>query len=293
MVDIQVSLIRRLIATQFPQWAKLPISPVEPNGWDNKTFRLGTEMSVRLPSAERYSAQVEKEHRWLPRLAPFLPLPIPTPLAMGTPDHGYPWHWSVYRWLDGETAATGHIADPVQFAVALAQFLVALRGISPEGGPAAGPHNFFRGGDLSIYDPETRTSIDTLKGKIDAESAKAVWESALNSVWRGSGVWVHGDMSAGNLLVEDGRLCAVIDFGNAGVGDPACDLAIAWTLIYGESRNAFREAIQLDTATWARSRGWAIWKALLTLKECLNRNPSEATKAQHVIDEIVDDCFTV
>ncbi|SRR6266542_3626093 len=289
MIDINIALVRRLITTQFPQWAHLGISSVEPNGWDNRTFRLGQEMSVRLPSAERYSAQVEKEHLWLPRLTPFLPLPIPIPLAMGAPDQNYPWHWSVYRWLDGESAATGHIADPVRFAAALGEFLAALQQIDPERGPSAGQHNFYRGGDLSVYDDETRQALKILDGKIDGETARAVWESALKSRWQGSPVWVHGDVSAGNLLVKDGKLCAVIDFGNLAVGDPACDLTIAWTLFSGAARDVFRSSVPLDHATWTRGRGWALWKALITLRENVARNSSEAENTLRIINQVVAD----
>ena len=200
-MQIDVSLVSRLVATQFPQWAHLPIRPVEFGGWDNRTFHLGEQMTVRLPSAAAYSLQVEKEQRWLPRLAPQLPLPIPVPLAMGQPAAGYPWHWSVYRWLDGEIATIERIADLPQFAIDLAQFLVALYRIDPTGGPPPGPHNFFRGGPLTVYDGETRQAIAALDGTIDTDAATAVWEAALAATWRGSPVWVHGDVAAGNLLV--------------------------------------------------------------------------------------------
>ena len=146
--DITPSLIRRLVTAQFPQWASLPIEAVACDGWDNRTFHLGRDMSVRLPSAVRYAAQVPKEHYWLPKLAPSLPLPIPVPLAMGVPALGYPWHWSIYRWLEGEAATIERIADLRQFALALAEFLVALQRIDPTGGPPPGPHNFYRGGPL-------------------------------------------------------------------------------------------------------------------------------------------------
>src|SRR5215210_7422585 len=225
-VDINVALVRRLVSAQFPQWTDLPIKSVEFDGHDNRTFHLGEELSVRLPSAQAYTQQVEKEHRWLPRLAPLLPLPIPVPLAMGIPADEYPWHWSVYRWLDGEIATIERIAALPQFAIDLAQFLVALYRIDPTWGPPPGPHNFFRGGPLTVYDEETRQAIAALNGTIDTDAATAVWEAALTATWRGSPVWVHGDVSAGNLLVRDGRLSAVIDFGSSGVGDPACDLAI-------------------------------------------------------------------
>jgi aminoglycoside phosphotransferase (APT) family kinase protein len=290
-VKIDVALVRRLVATQFPKWADLPIRPVASGGWDNRTFHLGEHMSVRLPSAAPYALQVAKEHRWLPKLAPLLPLPIPVPLAMGRPAEGFPWHWSVYRWLEGEPATIERIADLSEFATALAQFLIALQRIDATGGPPPGQHNFFRGGPLAIYDGESRQAIATLGGRIDAGAVTAVWQAALAATWQGSPVWVHGDVSAGNLLVRNGRLGAVIDFGSSAVGDPACDLAIAWTLLEGESRDAFRAALPLDRATWARGRGWTLWKGLitLTLAQHVDANPLEADKAHRVIDAVLAD----
>ena len=260
--NINVSLVRRLINTQFPQWADLLIKPVEFSGWDNRTFHLGEYMSVRLPSDEDYSFQVENEQRWLPKLAPFLPLPIPIPLAKGEPGEGYPWNWSVYRWLDGKTASIDRIADLSQFATSLAEFLVALQGCDAADGPQAGPHNFYRGGDLAVYDAETREAIAALSDHIDVDTITEVWNTALASTWHSPSVWVHGDIAVGNLLVENGELSAVIDFGQLCIGDPACDLVIAWTLFANKSRDAFRDVLKLDTATWVRARGWALWKAL-------------------------------
>lgn len=288
-VNINVSLVRRLVATQFPQWAGLPVKPVEFDGWDNRTFRLGKDMTVRLPSAEAYTLQVEKEHQWLPRLAPLLPLPIPVPLAMGVPADGYPWHWSVYRWIEGEISTIERIADLRRFATSLAQFLVALQRIDDTGGPPPGAHNFYRGGPLTTYDGETRQAIAVLDGEIDTDAVTAVWETALAATWHGSPVWFHGDVAAGNLLVKRGRLSAVIDFGTSGVGDPACDLAIAWTLFEGESREAFRAALPLDNATWARGRGWTLWKALITVAELPGTNLLEARKPRHIIAEVLAD----
>jgi len=287
--DITPSLVSKLVATQFPQWADLPVMPVEFDGWDNRTFRLGEDMAVRLPSAERYIHQVEKEHRWLPKLAPFLPLPIPIPLVMGAPTEGYPWHWSIYRWIDGEIAAIERIEALPQFASTLGQFLTTLQGLDASDGPSPGPHNFFRGGPLVVYDTETRDSIKALYGEINTTAVTDVWEAALHATWHGSPVWVHGDVAVGNLLVKDGRLSAVIDFGSSGVGDPACDLVIAWTFFSGESREAFRAALPLDDATWARGRGWALWKALITLAGNIHTNSLEASKARYVIDEVLAD----
>lgn len=288
-VDIEVSLAGRLLAAQFPQWAHLPIEPVEFGGWDNRTFRLGEDMTMRLPSAEAYTAQVKKEHRWLPRLAPLLPLPIPVPLAMGSPADGYPWHWSIYRWLEGENATIERIADLPHFATTLAQFLAALQRVDPADGPVPGWHNFYRGGPLTIYDTETRRALAALEDKIDTDAVTAVWKAALKAPWRGSPIWLHGDVSAANLLVQRGRLSAVIDFGCSGVGDPACDLTIAWTLFSGESREAFRAALPVDSAAWARGRGWALWKGLITLAGHIDTNPLEAGKARRVIDEVLGD----
>lgn len=293
-IPIDVSLVRRLIATQFPQWADFPVKPVECSGWDNRTFQLGEHMTVRLPSAVEYSAQVEKEHCWLPKLAPFLPLPIPVPIAKGKPVEGYPWHWSIYRWIDGKTASLERIVDLRQFAAALAEFLAALHSIDATDGPVAGLHNFYRGGPPTTYDAETRAAIATLGCSIDAKAMTAVWDNALVSTWQDSPVWVHGDVAVGNLLVEHGRLSAVIDFGCMGVGDPACDLVIAWTLFKGDSREAFRRALPLDRATWARGRGWALWKALITCAAGTGTNHLEAEKSRLVIDEVLADhesCF--
>ena len=287
--DITVSLVRDLVATQFPQWAALPIRPVELDGWDNTTFRLGEDMTVRLPSAEGYAAQVAKEHRWLPRLAPHLPLPIPVPQAMGVPAVGYPWHWSVYQWIEGEPATIEGVAHLPRFAMTLAHFLAALERVDPTDGPPPGPHNFYRGGPLTVYEAETRQAIAALQSEIDTDAATEVWETALAATWQGPPVWVHGDVAAGNLLVREGELCAVIDFGSSGVGDPACDTTIAWTLLSGASRAAFRGALPVDDATWARGRGWALWKAAITLAYYLNTDALKAREARRVIEEVLAD----
>lgn len=218
-----------------------------------------------------------------------LPLPIPVPLAKGAPNGDYPWHWSIYQWLQGEIATVERIADLSAFATSLAQFLTALQYIDSAEGPAAGSHSFFRGAPLAVYDAETRQAITTLGNTVDAEATQAVWETALRATWQGPPVWFHGDIAAGNLLVNDGHLSGVIDFGCSGVGDPACDTTIAWTLLSGESREAFRATLRVDKATWARGRGWALWKALITLVEYIHTDPAKAEEARRVIDEILAD----
>lgn len=285
--DITPALVERLVAAQFPQWVGLPITPAEPQGWDNRTFRLGAELSVRLPSAAGYTPQVEKEHCWLPHLAPRLPLPIPASLAKGAPGEGYPFPWSVRRWLPGETAQVGRIADLASFAKALAAFLTALQQVEPAGGPPPGPHSAFRGAPLATYDAETQRALVAVQDLIDAEAASRLWHAALATPSHGSPVWFHGDVAATNLLIRDGQLSAVLDFGCCGVGDPACDVVIAWTLFGGESRTAFRAALPLDEGTWARGRGWALWKALITLAEYRATDTTKATEARRVIAELL------
>ena len=263
--EISADLAARLVADQFPQWAGLPVRPVRLNGYDNVTFRLGEELSIRLPSADRYVAQVRKEHRWLPVLARHLPLPIPEPVAMGRPSWGFPRPWSIYRWIEGEPAAVGRVADLAGFASGVAGFLTALQAINASDGPPAGAHNFFRGGPLATYDEQTRRLIRRTADDIDAEAATGVWDTALASTWERAPVWLHGDMAPSNLLVAAGALHAVIDFGGVAVGDPACDLVMEWTFFTGDSAEVFRDELHLDEATWARARGWALWKALVTI----------------------------
>lgn len=286
-VTIDAALARRLVAAQFPQWGDRDVRPVERDGWDNRSFRLGDELVVRLPSAERYAAQPEKEHHWLPQLAPRLPLAVPGPVALGEPGEGYPWRWSVRRWIDGETADVAAVADPCALAVSLAAFLHALRSIDPSGGPPPGPHNFHRGGPLATYDAESRRSIAALRGRIDGHAAAALWDAALGASWRGADVWIHGDVAASNLLVREGRLVAVIDFGGIGVGDPACDFAIAWTAFSGESRRAFRAAAGIDAAAWTRAAGWALWKALITVAALPGTDAARIDASRRVLDDLL------
>jgi len=288
-VETNVSLVVQLLAAQFPQWADLPITPVDSAGTDNALYRLGDDMVVRLPRIHGAVDQVDMEHQWLPRLAPHLPLAIPTPLAKGTPAQGYPWPWSVYRWLEGEHATLDRIADPQQAATDLAQFIIALQRIDPAGGLPAAAHNK-RGLPLATRDTRTREAIAALHGMIDADAMTTAWEAALQAPeWDRAPVWFHGDLLPGNLLVEQGRLSAVIDFGGLAVGDPACDLMIAWGLFSGESRDMFRAALQVDDATWARGRGHALSQALIFIPYYLDTNPVGVGNARRTIDEILAD----
>jgi aminoglycoside phosphotransferase (APT) family kinase protein len=289
-VDTDDALVGRLLAAQFPQWARLPIQRLPSAGTDNAIYRLGDDLCVRLPRIPAATGQVEKEQRWLPKLAPHLPLAIPVPLARGTPAEGYPWHWSVYRWLEGENATLDRIADPRDAAADLARFIAALQRIDPTGGPAPGRHNFFRGVPLALRDSFTRDAIARLHGVLDTDAATSAWEAALQApASQGAPVWIHGDLQSGNLLAQRGRLSAVIDFGGLGVGDPACDLIVAWNLFSAEARDAFRAALPVDDATWARGRGWALSTGLVALPYYLDTNPVLAGISRRGIDEVLAD----
>lgn len=289
-VDVDLSLVGRLLAAQFPQWADLPLVPVHSAGTDNALYRLGDVLVVRLPRIKGAAGQIDKEQRWLPRLAPHLPLAVPVPRASGVPDEGYPWQWSVYPWLPGENATIVPITDPDQAARDLAHFIAALQRIDPTGGPPPGPHNFFRGVPLSTRDTQTRTAIASLHDMLDTRAVTEAWEGALQApAWGGPPVWIHGDLQPLNLLVQQGRLSAVIDFGGLGVGDPACDLMVAWNLLSAHTRDVLRAALPVDDATWVRGRGWALSMGLIALPYYQSTNPVLAGIARRAIDEALAD----
>ena len=285
-VSVDLEQVGRLVAGQFPQWAALPVAPVEDGGWDNWTFHLGDTMLLRVPSAQEYALAVEKEHRWLPLLAPSLPRPIPVPLAKGKPGAGYPFSWSVYEWIEGQPASFEAVANPIGFAEELAGFVAALQGIDPAEGPQPGKHNWFRGATLLTYDAQTHSALADLRGCIDDKLALEIWTRALEAHWDGVDVWFHGDLAQGNLLLDEGILSAVIDFGTCGVGDPACDLAIAWTLLSAEGRGVFREHLAVDDALWSRGRGWALWKTLVSCANSVDASDEAAANSRRVLDEI-------
>jgi aminoglycoside phosphotransferase (APT) family kinase protein len=288
-VATDADLVRRLLAAQFPGWAGLPIERVESAGTDNAIYRLGDDLAVRLPRIAWATGQVEKESRWLPRLAPHLPLAIPVPIAKGAPGEGYPWQWSVQPWLDGENATRERIRDLREAATDLARFIAALRRIDPAGGPPAGVASS-RGVPLATRDAATRAAIAALGGTIDVGAVTAAWVAALDAaVWSGPGVWIHGDLNAGNLLVQRGRLSAVIDFGTLAVGDPACDLMVAWTLLDVGTRDVFRAALAVDDQDWERGRGWALSFGLIALPYYEHTNPALCDIARYAIAEALAD----
>ncbi len=250
-------------------------------------------MSVRLPSAPGYVPQVEKEQKWLPVLAKKLSLPIPIPVAKGTPNEDYPFPWSIYKWLDGETVTRENVIDLNQFAADLGGFLLELQSIDASDGPLAGVHNYYRGAHLSVYDNETRNAIRSNRDVFDEIYLIRLWELALDSKWERKPVWLHGDIAPGNILVQNGKLSAVIDFGILGVGDPSCDAAMAWTFFDFESRRVFKNVVKMDEETWNRARGWALWKALITYDEYKDSDSTKSNEAYKVILTIIEDSETI
>lgn len=286
-LKVDASLVKQMIARQFPQWGDLPVSLVDSAGTDNAIFRLGTDMAIRLPRFEWAVKQVHKEQQWLPQFVPVLPMPIPTPLAMGIPDDLFPWHWSVYRWLEGENATKGWIDDLNEAALSLAHFLSALQQVDPTGGPEGSN----RGVPLVRKEEYVRDALVSLHSTMDTQMAAMIWEESLQAPeWQGPPVWIHGDLHPGNLLVEDGKLSAIIDFGTLCVGDPACDLLVAWTLLCEESRETLRSELSVDEATWARGRGWALSFGLINVAYYTNdTNPVLVKISQRAIDEVLAD----
>lgn len=296
---IDTSLVRGLIAVQFPHWADLPVEPVDASGTANAIYRLGADKAVRMPRTESSAADVATEHHWLPRLAPYLPFAVPAPLAQGVPSEDFPRSWSVCSWLEGANPAPGDGSSSLDLLASdLAEFVLALRRVDPADAPPA-----YRGEPLASRDAATREALarldgasdggldGALDGVLDAGSVTAAWEEASAApAFTGRPVWVHGDLQPGNVLVEDGRLTAVIDFGCTGLADPAVDLIAAWYLLSARARETFRTAIAADDASWARGRGWALSIALMELAHHRDTNPVMARIARRVIEEIVPDC---
>ncbi|MGV4886094.1 aminoglycoside phosphotransferase family protein [Streptomyces viridosporus] len=282
-VDVDAALVGRLVAGRFPRWAGLPVERLRSSGTENAMFRLGPDLVVRLPRHPGAVEGVAHEQRWLPRLGPLLPFAAPEPLGRGGPGEGFPWPWSVYRWLEGANPVAGALDDPVSLARDLAAFVTALRGVDATDGPPC-----HRGVPLAHRDAPTREAIARLAGRVDTDAVTALWEEALGAPEHaGAPVWAHGDLSPGNVLVGGGRLTAVIDFGSVGVGDPAVDLIVAWNLLPAEARGAFRAAVGADEAQWARGRGWALSIALIALPYYWDTNPPLAANSRHVIKEIL------
>jgi aminoglycoside phosphotransferase (APT) family kinase protein len=290
--DLPDHAVARLIARQFPRWAGLPITRVRSAGTDNVLYRLGADLVVRLPRVPGAAASVDTEHRWLPQLAPLLPLAVPVPLGRGVPDDGYPYPWSVCRWLEGMNLVDEPDVDLPEVATQLGRFVAALQRIDATDGPPS-----FRGGPVSMLDERVRREIRDLgaDGAVDADLATAVWQTALAApTWTGPPVWVHADLYPVNLLARHGRLTAVIDFGGLGVGDPAIDMLPAWAVLSAETRDRFRAELvragtQVDDATWVRGRGWGLGLGLGAVHFYRATNPVLAAIGRHAIAETIVD----
>ena len=283
-VQVDAGLVRDLLADQLPGWADLPLRRTASSGTDNAIFRLGRDLVVRLPRIGWAVPQVAKELEWLPRLAPHLPAAVPEPIACGAPGRGYPYPWLVSRWLPGADALAAEVDNWAHLAEEVAGFVVALQQLAT-GGPPAGR----RGGPLAPNDEATRRAIRRLRGDIDVERATAVWEAALHAgPWSRPPVWVHGDMLPGNVIVRDRVVAGIIDWAAAGLGDPACDVMLAWSLP-PEARRAYRAALAVDDATWARARGWAVEQAVSFIPYYADTIPDGVAAARRRLDAVLAD----
>lgn len=289
-VDIDTALVTRLLASQFPQWADRPVQFVTESGTDNLTFRLGTDLSARLPRTAWAQGQAERDRTWLHRLAPSLPMAIPEPLEIGAPGEGYPFSWGVYRWLDGEPFRLDGLRDPAEAATDLASFIRCLQAVDTTGAPVPSQDPFDRGTPLAPRDAMFREALHELRDEYDTGLVLAAWEAALATApWNGNPVWIHGDLMPGNLLVTDHRLSAVIDFATLRAADPAGDLLAAWYTFTGESRQVFHAELGVDDDTWARGRAWAMSLQLIAIPYYRRQNPSAARESSQVIADTLAD----
>lgn len=283
-VNVDLALVRRLVAAQFPQFTDLPIRAVKSAGTVNAIHRLGDHLCVRLPRLPKWAKDLDKELRWLSKLAPCVSLCIPEPLAKGRPTSEFPFTWAIYRWIDGRPYRDDRVHDECKAAKDLAQFVAELRRVDPRGAPRGGRR------PLRELDAVTRAAIESSRDAIDSYAAAAAWESALQTpAWDGMPVWIHTDLLRPNLLVDSGRLAAVIDFGGVGVGDPAADLIPAWSVFGHTGRAVFRQALDIGDGAWSRARGYALHQALLIIPYYAETNPEFAAMAKRTVDEVLAD----
>ncbi|HEY0698476.1 MAG TPA: aminoglycoside phosphotransferase family protein [Micromonospora sp.] len=284
-IPVDTTLVRRLLAAQLPHWAALPIRAVPASGRDTVVFRLGDALAVRLPRRDLGARHLLTEARWLPALAPSLPLPVPAPIAVGQPGAGYPWSWTVTPWFSGATAADRPVRNPLATADLLAGFVTALHAVDPTGGPPAD----LRGGPLVDHDTAVRAMIGASSHRWDPARITAVWAAAVAApAWTGPGVWTHGDLHPANLLVTDGRLSAVLDFGLCGVGDPAADLLVGWALLDAPARRHLFATLRIDEPTSIRARGRALAFGLM----CATHTPPDSVAdriGRRTVDAVLAD----
>ena len=289
-IPTDAALVRRLVAAQFPQWAALPIERVASGGTVNAIYRLGDELYARLPLRAAGASQIQKEHEWLPRLAPQLPLLVPAPLALGEPSGGYPAAWAIYPWLPGEIASLEARSGAVEVARSLAGFIRALQAIDTSGAPVPSAHNYGRGVPLATRDQATRDAIGQSDALVDTAAVEAAWTfDSTAPAHEGAPVWIHGDLKSDNLLAVDGRLTAVIDWGALAIGDPAVDLLPAWEFADPAARATFRAALEVDEAAWIRGRAWALSVAIIALPYYVDTNPTMVRYSRTLLDNVLAD----
>jgi aminoglycoside phosphotransferase (APT) family kinase protein len=253
-VETDAALVRRLLASQHPRWADLPIVRVPSAGTDNAMYRLGDDLAVRLPRIHWSVGHVVKEREWLPLLAPHLPLAVPIPIADGSPEESFPYPWAVVQWIPGETAKLDRLDDPAQAARDLAEFVLALKAVDATNGPQ---HR--RGLPVRLQHDAVLTAVAGLRGEVDGDAVLEAWNRVLQAPdYDGPPVWFHGDLAYLNLLARAGKLVGVIDWGTCGVGDPAIESTVAWSLFPPDARDAYREVLRIDDATWERGKGWVL-----------------------------------
>lgn len=281
-IPIDGDLVRSMVEDQFPELASASVREVRSTGTVNAIFRLGERHYARLPRKDDWSEDLDREGTWLPKLAPHLSLRVPAPVAVGQPTQAYPQRWAIYEWIEGQPYDDAAVDDEQQTAETLAAFVSELRRIDPVGAPPAGRR------PLPELDTSTREAIAASKGIIDVDAALQVWERDLETpLWTGTPVWIHTDLLRPNLLVADGGLSAVIDFGGAGVGDPAADVIAAWAVFGARGRERFRAALEIDDDTWARARGWALHQAAMIIPYYATSNPGFVTLARRTVEEIL------
>lgn len=283
-IDIDIAIVNRLLAEQFPHLAERSITVVRSTGTVNAIYRLDNDLYVRLPRVETSAESIDREWTWLPKLAPQISLTIPQPLAQGKPTNWYPCPWAIYRWIEGFSYRDDLISDERQAALDLANFILELRNVNVLAAPRGGRN------PLIELDTATRSAIESSQGVIDIEAVSAAWTRSLEApLWNGTPIWIHGDLLRPNLLVQDGRLCAVIDFGGVGIGDPAADLIPAWSVFNQVGRETFRQALEVDDDIWSRARGYALHQALMIIPYYPKTNPEFVTLAKRTVKEIVTD----
>jgi len=281
---IDEELVRGLLRDRLPDLAGLPLARVPSLGTVNALYRLGDDLVVRLPRAARWGGDVEREAAWLPVIAPHLSLDVPRVVAVGRPTDAYPCTWAVYAWLEGRSWDAAPPDDEREAARALARLVRELGAIDPAGAPRAGRR------PLREVDDETRAALDAAADLVDHDRATAVWAHAVaGDPWRGAPVWIHADLLSPNLLVRDGRLAAVVDWGTCGAGDPASDLVPAWAVLGPAGRSELRAALDVDEATWVRARGIALAQAAAIVPYYRRTNPAFAATGVRTIEQVVAD----